>query len=219
MLQRDWVMTHEMVHLAFPHVSREHHWIEEGLATYVEPLARFGTGQVPAEHVWQDLVRGLPHGLPGAGDKGLDHTPTWGRTYWGGALFCLLADVEIRQRTANQRGLQDALRAIVAAGGTMAVSWPLTRALAVGDRAIGVPVLTELYERMKAIPVEVNLADLWQRLGVEARNDTVVLHENAPLATVRQAIMTAALGQTTDRLQSTNNLLWENRIVDRTHQR
>ena len=195
MLQRDWVMTHEMVHLAFPKVSNAHHWLEEGIATYVEPLARLAVGQVKTEKVWLDLVEGLPHGLPAPGDQGLDHTHTWGRTYWGGALFCFLADLEIRQRTANEQGLQDALRAIVAAGGTMSVEWPLTRALAIGDQAVGVPVLTELYNRMKARPVEIDLVELWQHLGIEAQGETVVFHEDAPLATVRRAITTAALGK------------------------
>lgn len=192
MLQHDWVMTHEMVHLAFPHVPKTHHWIEEGIATYVEPLARFGIRQVSVEKVWRDLVQGLPHGLPKTGDQGLDHTPTWGRTYWGGALFCLLADLEIRQRTDNRRGLQDALQAIVAAGGTMAVRWPVTRALAIGDQAIGAPVLTELYERMKAAPAPVDLVELWQRLGVDAQASGIVFHDTAPLASVRQAINAAA---------------------------
>ena len=85
-------MVHEMVHLAFPRVAKQHHWIEEGLATYIEPWARLGIGQLTEETVWKDLVEGLPKGLPGPEDKGLDRTPTWGRTYWGGALFCLLAD-------------------------------------------------------------------------------------------------------------------------------
>ena len=188
MLQRDWVMTHEMVHLAFPSVPHAHHWIEEGLATYVEPLARHATGQLSAETVWRDLVEGLPKGLPGPGDKGLDHTPTWGRTYWGGALFCLLADIEIRQKTANRYGLQDALRAIIAAGGTMQVDWPLVRAFETGDQATEVPVLMELYGQMKASPVDIDLAALWQRLGVEIRGDTVVFHDDASLAAVRHAI-------------------------------
>ena len=30
----DWMLTHEMVHLAFPSVDEKHHWIEEGIATY-----------------------------------------------------------------------------------------------------------------------------------------------------------------------------------------
>ncbi len=188
MLQRDWVMTHEIVHLAFPSVPHMHHWIEEGIATYVEPLARYATGQLSAETVWHDLVEGLPKGLPGPGDKGLDYTPTWGRTYWGGALFCLLAEIEIRQKTANRCGLQDALRAIVAAGGTMQVAWPLVRAFEAGDQATEVPVLMELYSRMKASPVDIDLAELWQRLGVEIRGDTVVFHDDASLAAVRRAI-------------------------------
>jgi hypothetical protein len=27
----DWMMTHEMIHLAFPSMAEQHHWIEEGL--------------------------------------------------------------------------------------------------------------------------------------------------------------------------------------------
>ena len=109
--------------------SREHHWIEEGSATYVEPIARARAGDLSPEKVWGDLVDGLPKGLPQAGDRGLDFTPTWGRTYWGGALFCLLADIEIRKRTGNKKGLEDALRAILRAGGTTESDWPLVRTL------------------------------------------------------------------------------------------
>ena len=75
--------------------------------------ARARTGELSTEKVWGDLVRGLPQGLPGRGDEGLDRTHTWGRTYWGGALFWLLADVEIRERTGNRFGLEDALRAVL----------------------------------------------------------------------------------------------------------
>jgi hypothetical protein len=151
-LRDDWVMTHEMVHLAFPSVPHEHHWIEEGIATYVEPIARSQVGDLSPEIVWRELVDGLPKGLPASGDRGLDNTHTWGRTYWGGALFCLLADVEIHRRTHNLYGLQDALRGIVRAGGNMEHDWPLARVLKAGDDVIGLPVLMELYDRMKASP-------------------------------------------------------------------
>ena len=49
--------------------------------------------------MWHDIVRDMQKGEPAAGDEGLDHTHTWGRTYWGGAIFCLVADVEIRRET------------------------------------------------------------------------------------------------------------------------
>lgn len=187
-LDRDWIMTHEMVHLAFPSLADRHSWVSEGIATYVEPLARVGIGQLSAERVWGDLVKGLPQGLPKSGDRGLDHTPTWGRTYWGGALFFLLADIEIHERTANRHDLRDALRAINAAGGTIESDMSLTRAFTLGDRAVGEPVLMELYKHMKAAPAPVDLEKLWRRLGVNLRGQTVTFDESAPLAAVRRAI-------------------------------
>src|SRR5260221_14765030 len=146
------MLTHEMVHLAFPSVDERHHWIEEGIATYVEPIARIHAGHLKAERMWFDLVRDMPQGLPQVGDRGLDRTHTWGRTYWGGALFCLLADVEIHRRTANAKGLADALRGILAAGGSISEDWDLQRALRTGDNATGVPVLQDLYAQMRSAP-------------------------------------------------------------------
>jgi hypothetical protein len=189
----DWVLTHEMVHLAFPSVPKEHHWVEEGSATYVEPIARARAGDLTPEKVWGDLVDGLPQGLPQPGDRGLDFTPTWGRTYWGGALFCLLADIEIRKRTRNKKGLEDALRAILKAGGTIESNWPLTRTLEIGDRATGVPVLRELYDKMKTSPTPVDLSALWKELGVARRSGKTEFDDGAPLAAIRKAITQPAL--------------------------
>jgi hypothetical protein len=189
--EADWLMTHEMVHLAFPSVAQRHHWIEEGLATYVEPIARVRLGTLRAEKVWGDVVRDLPQGLPEAGDRGLDFTHTWGRTYWGGALFCLLADVEIHRRTANRKGLEDALRGILAAGGSISADWDLERALKAGDKATGVPVLQELYGQMRAAPHPVDLENLWRQLGIERQGRAVILVDDAPLAAMRRAIMSS----------------------------
>ena len=187
-LTRDWVMTHEMVHLALPQLVGDHDWLGEGIATYVEPIGRVQAGSLAVEKVWSDLVDGLPKGLPKPGDRGLDRTPTWGRTYWGGALFCLLADIDIRQRTENRQGLEDSLRAVNAEGGNVEKHWKIERVFEVGDRATGVGVLAELYERMKATPVDVDLAHLWQQLGVKIDGETISFDDAAPLASVRRAI-------------------------------
>jgi hypothetical protein len=184
----DWMMTHEMIHLAFPSVAEEHHWIEEGLSTYIEPIARARIGQLTAARVWGDWIESMPKGLPETGDRGLDFTPTWGRTYWGGALFCLLADIEIRKRTHKTKGLEDALRTIVRAGGTIESDWPLENAFHIGDKATGVPVLSEFYEKMKAKPAPVDLASLWKQLGVENRTGQIEFNDSAPLAAIRRAI-------------------------------
>jgi hypothetical protein len=187
--RNNWLMTHEMVHLALSGVQEEHHWIEEGLATYVEPVARVRAGELTAAQVWSDMAEGMPNGEPGAGDRGLDGTPTWGRTYWGGALFCLLADVEIRRKTNNQKGLETALRGILAAGGSIEEDWGIRRVLETGDKAVGVPVLVPLYGKMKDDPAPVDLGALWKQLGVVERDNTAEFDDAAPLADVRKGIM------------------------------
>jgi hypothetical protein len=187
-LYRDWELTHEMVHLGFPSVNRSHHWIEEGIATYVEPIARAAIGVLTAEEVWGEMRRDIPQGMPQAGDQGLDRTHTWGRTYWGGALFCLSADVEIRRRTGNAKGLQDALQAINHAGGTIEAEWPLERALRIGDEATQGRTLTELYRKMASQPFAVDLDKLWEQLGVGENGGRTILDDRAPLAGTRKAI-------------------------------
>ena len=190
-LERDWILVHEMTHLALPSLPRRQHWLEEGIASYVEPLARAQAGRLGVQSVWAGMLKGMPLGQPEAGDQGLDFTPTWGRAYWGGALFCLLADVAMRERSSGARGLQQALRAILAHA-NMEQESAVLPLLRIGDDAVGVPVLSALYERMKDQPAPVDLAALWQRLGVQLDGDGVAFDDRAPLAALRRS-MTPAL--------------------------
>jgi hypothetical protein len=185
----DWVLVHEMTHLALPSLPEDQEWLEEGLATYVESIARAQARGLTDEAVWSGFVRGMPNGLPAAGDRGLDHTHTWGRTYWGGALFCLLADLEIRRETGNRRGLQDALRAILASG-SMETSGRIDAVLATGDRATGTAVLATLYAQMKDAPVATDLDALWSRLGVVRQGRWVRFDDTAPEASLRRSLTT-----------------------------
>jgi hypothetical protein len=188
-LRDDWVLTHEMTHLAFPSMPDDQHWIEEGLATYIEPVARAQAGQLSVAEVWRTFIRDMPKGEPESGDRGLDNTHTWGRTYWGGALFSLLADIKIRERTQNRKGLQDALRAILDHGGTIAKDWEIKKALAVGDRATGTNVLQDLYLHMSNNPAPVDLPRLWNILGLSLNNDgRVVVNDQATDAAILLAI-------------------------------
>jgi hypothetical protein len=191
-LAADWLLVHEMVRFGLPNLPREHRWVEEGLATYVEPLARAARGRLTASEVWMGLLEGLPRGVPGKGDRGLDDSRTWASTYWGGALFGFLADLAIRERTNNRRSLRDALRGVQAAGGTIAVRWPLERTLAAGDAATGVPVLRELHEKMGRKRGDVNLGDVWRRLGVSRKGNAVAFDDTAPLARVRRSMTEGA---------------------------
>jgi hypothetical protein len=184
-LRDDWILTHEMVHLAVPQLALRQRWLHEGIATYVEALARGRAGLVDAAAVWQGWHRAMLQGQPAANDRGLDFTPTWGRTYWGGAMFCLLADVRMRRQGDASRGLRQALQGVLAAGGDYRVRWPTTRELAAADAAVGGKVLSELYEEMKDRPARVDLDALWRGLGVEADR----LRDDAPWTAVRRAIL------------------------------
>ena len=188
-LKHDWVLTHEFAHYGFPNMPDRHHWIEEGLATYVEPIARVAVGTQDAPTAWFEMLRDMPQGQPKSGDEGLDNTHTWGRTYWGGAMFCLVADVTIRKNTHNQKGLRDALRGIIAQGGNIEVQWPIERALEAGDKAVGGNTLMTLYAQMGGKPVLVDLSALWKELGVARQGDTAVFDDQAPLAAIRKAIL------------------------------
>jgi hypothetical protein len=190
-LLSDWVLVHEMTHLALPDTGEAHAWLSEGLATYVEGVARVQAGNRSETDVWEEELRQMPRGLPQPDDRGLDHTHTWGRTYWGGAMFCLLADVDIRRRTQLRFGLQDALRAVLRASGGLSADWPIDRVLRTGDAAVGTHTLEDLYAQMKDTPVAPDLMALWHELGVEPLGSTVRLDAHAPLAAVRAAIMRA----------------------------
>lgn len=189
-LTADWKAVHEMVHLALPDVAENHLWLAEGLAVYVEPIARVQAGDLKAEKIWTDMVRDMPKGLPQDGDEGLNRTHTWGRTYWGGAIFCLLADVEFRKRSHNRVGLQQAMRGVLAAGGTHDQSWPIERILKVADTAAGYPVMEDLYAKMRDAPYAPDLPALWKDLGVVPSAGTVMFSDEAPSAKIRQAITT-----------------------------
>lgn len=187
-LSNDWVLVHEMVHLALPEVGRAHNWLAEGLAVYVEGVARAQFGNRPAADVWAEDRRSMPMGLPREGEGGMDQTSTWGRTYWGGALFCLQADVTIRERTNDRVGLQTALRAILNGTGGYASERELSEVLRIGDAATGTHVLEDLYEEYRNAPRAPDLNRLWTRLGVPDDPRTQPFDDSAPLAAIRTAI-------------------------------
>ena len=189
-LASGWELTHELLHTGFPLLDRDHAWLAEGLATYVEPLLRARRGIISPEAALAHLYRRMPFGLDAKGGAGLDGSTSWGRIYWGGAIFCLLADVAIRARTEGKRSLDDALRAVVAEGGNVSARWPMNRVIAVADAATGVPVLAELYAAHGLRGEVMDLAATWRSLGVSPDGLAVRFDDSAPRAWIRRALVT-----------------------------
>lgn len=182
-----WQLCHELVHLAVPDMPYQHRWLEEGIATYVEPLIRRRMGLLTSNRLWSELMDGLPEGSAAVEAAGLDGNHSWGATYWGGALFCLLSDVRLRSQSNNQHTLQEALRGVVAEG-NITQSWTLSHFLKTAGAAVHSQAL-ELVHREMNQGGSLHLDQLWRKLGLEKRRDGLRFVA-APLDFVRQGIVT-----------------------------
>lgn len=189
-LESAWEMVHELLHVAFPNLPNEQAWLEEGEATYIEPLARAQAGTSTAEDAFARFHRRMQFGLPGPDDRGLDATPTWGRKYWGGALFCLLADVALREASGGERSLQTQLAQLAQRGGNVARRQSIELVLATLDEGTGAHVVADLYARVGKAPGAMDLEGTWKKLGVVASRDGVRFDDTAPLTAMRKAMTT-----------------------------
>jgi hypothetical protein len=189
-LAADWVLVHEMFHIGFPSFVGEGKWLDEGLATYVEPLIRARAGMLTEEEGWAEVVRDMDLGVRLCESTGLEHPGGDYRSiYWGGAVIALLADVEARRRTNDATGLEDALRKGVARGWDASHVLPLSEAMRAIDDTLGSGILTGLAARYADHGNPLRLDPVLADLGVERREMGVRLHDDAPLAAVRRAIM------------------------------
>ena len=190
----EWVVVHELFHLGTPSFVGEGHWLEEGLATYYEPIARERAGWMTEAELWSHFVREMPRGLRSPGDaQELEQRDDVDATYWGGALFALLADVHIRTASGGARSLDDVIRAVLEREGDGTHASRVADFLRVGDAATASHELTGVYAAWAVRGENPDLDALWKRLGVAVEGERVVLRDDAPLASVRKAIAAARL--------------------------
>ncbi len=188
-LYRDWILVHELFHLGFPSFSGEGKWLDEGLATYYEPIIRARAGLKTEEAVWEEFIRAMPQGLPAMTGPGLDRASRYREIYWGGAIVCLLADIHVRRATRGDKGLEDGLVELLRAGGHASEVWPFAKAMDTSDGALGMTVLADLSRKYGARGSPVDLPAVFRELGVERISGGVRLHDDAPLAQVRRSIV------------------------------
>jgi hypothetical protein len=188
-LYSDWILVHELFHLGFPSFFEEGKWLDEGLATYYEPIIRVRAGLYTERQLWDELEKSMPQGLPAYTLHGLENAQDFRGIYWGGALACLEADVEARKRQLD-RGLEVGLRALREAGGSASEVWAMSDALTTVDKALGSPTLGRIAQLHGQHGNPFDLAALLRDLGVtRAPDGTIQLSDSAPLAAVRRAII------------------------------
>ncbi len=186
----DWVVVHELSHLGTASFMGEGHWLEEGLATYYEPILRERAGWMTERQLWEHFVSQMPRGVPRSDEPAdIEQRDDIDSTYWGGALFAFLADVRIRSATRGTRSLDDAMRAALGRLGDSTHEARLADFLRTGDEATGTDALGSLDASFATHGQPPDLEETWRSLGVEPEADgTVVLHDDAPLAAVRRGI-------------------------------
>ena len=115
---RDWVATHELLHLAHPAVFPKQAWLTEGLATYFTELARWRSGRFTEAQAFTELAAGFARGEDEAGPRafaefaGSEGKGSYLALYWKGAFFALELDLELRRRTGGARSLEDVLASL-----------------------------------------------------------------------------------------------------------
>jgi predicted metalloprotease with PDZ domain len=187
-LHEDWVLVHELFHFGVPSFVEGGHWLEEGLATYYEPILRARAGWMTERDLWAHFADQMRRGVPKPGEPpSIEERGDIDSTYWGGALFALLADVALRDQGSS---LDDVLRAVRARGGDATHTWRMADVLRVGDEASKTRVLENLYGSFALRGEWPDLSMLLASLGVVAGPGGVQLDDAAPRASVRRAIAT-----------------------------
>jgi hypothetical protein len=188
-LYQAWVLIHEMIHTAMPYVVGRGAWFMEGMATYLEPIIRSRVGWKSEDDVWREWIDNMPRGIGALAESGLLSSSGRGATYWGGALFMLLSDIEMRRVSGNKMGLEDCLRAVLRNVGNTTARVTVEGMIEACDKATGGSTMADMARRYvyKATPLD--LMALWRDLGVALVDGKIVYDDAAPLASVRKAIV------------------------------
>jgi len=188
-LYDEWVLVHEFTHIGSPFIRDTGAWLNEGIATYVEPIVRYRAGWRSRDSVWQEWLKNMPRGLQAMGPAGL-HDASRSGVYWGGGLFMLMSDIAIHQATGNKMGLQDCLVAVLDRGADIRAIWHTDRMLRACDEAVGGHVMRDLAAQHLGPGTSVDLDALWKQLGVSMDGaGNIHYDDSAPLAPVRYSLL------------------------------
>lgn len=185
---KDWVLVHELFHLGFPTFRGEGRWLGEGLATYYEPILRARAGWTTENDVFRQFARNMTRGQPAQPTTaGLSTREDLDTIYWGGALFCFVADVRIRQETRGKKSLDDVVRATLQRGGDATRVWTVRDVIRLADITTGTNVVSDMYERHAAHGERMDLEGTLAALGVPS--DGREADDSRPLAWIRHEIV------------------------------
>lgn len=173
-LRQDWVLVHELMHLAAPTFEEGAHWLTEGVATYLSVLGRLRSGRMTEAEAWWEVLDGATAGRRRAGEAGLlelnralHMVHAYRSVYWGGALFALDLDLTIREVTRGARDLCGLLESLRAGPGPVT----LERLRQATDALTGARTFDAVLARHTEGPALASAERLLGELGVTSRPD------------------------------------------------
>jgi len=190
----DWTATHEFSHLMLPYVRSRHKWISEGFASYYQNVLMSRAGQYSARQAWTKLYEGFARGRASRPKLSPNDAAASGvrrarmKIYWSGAAIALLADVELRERSAGRESLDVVLDRLQQCCLPSERRWSGPELFAKLDSLVDEAVFMPLYRRHADKAGFPEVRPLLQRLGVEIAGDDVTLIHDAELASIRTAI-------------------------------
>ncbi len=190
----DWTATHEFSHMLVPYISSSDRWLSEGLASYYQNVLRARNGRLSETQAWQKLYEGFMRGENGTHRGSLAQATKKGRrstmrVYWSGAALMLLADIQLRKTSGGLKSLDTALQALTTCCMKNGKTWRAWDMFVQLDQLTDTAVFTALYKKHVHAEGFPDMRSTWENLGVDTRHNRVSLSDQAPMASVRSAIM------------------------------
>lgn len=191
----DWTATHEFSHLMLPYVNRKNRWISEGFAQYYQNVLLTRSGAYDKQYAWQKIYDGYERGRLSRPELSPNEATEGGvrsglmKVYWSGAAIALMADVQLRERSAGNESLDDVLGKFQACCLPSDRVWSGPELFAQFDKLASSPVFTPLYRRYADTAGFPDTSDVFERLGLAVSDGKVRIRRNGELRAIRDAIL------------------------------
>jgi len=192
----DWTAAHELSHMLLPYVARRDAWLSEGFASYYQNVLRARAGMLSEQAAWKKLFAGFQRGRKDTRtatlaeiSRDMHRQGAYMRVYWSGAAIALLADVELRKRSAGRHSLDTAMQAVAECCLPSDRRWRAREVFSLMDEATGDVVFAELYDRYVDSRQFPDVAPIASELGIADRRGRLHFSDDSDAAALRSAIM------------------------------
>ncbi|MBL4622497.1 MAG: hypothetical protein JKY89_08870 [Immundisolibacteraceae bacterium] len=194
----DWTAVHEFAHLMLPYINREAAWLSEGIATYYQYVARVRANVISESQAFAGLIAGFERGRQNTDgltslrqdSLTMRQQKNYMRVYWSGVVFAMTVDMQLRQGSNNQQSLDSALLDFHHCCLPTQGPWSAVKFLSRLDQLTETALFSQNYHYYADRQDFPSVTHILENLGISTDSGIICIDDQAPLAYVRQAIMT-----------------------------